>query len=113
MWAGADAVHFGLDTGLTARVRATSFAADDLPATLDYLHERDVRGYLTLNTLVFDEELAQAEALLRAAASADVDALIAQDTGLVELSRAAAPALPVHGSAQMSVTDAVGVEMTA
>ena len=55
VWAGADAVYFGLDSGLNARVRATSFAVDTLSATMDYLHERGVRGYLTLNTLVFDE----------------------------------------------------------
>ena len=113
VWAGADAVYFGLDTGLNARVRATSFRVDELQATLDYLHERGVRGYLTLNTLVFDEELARAEALVRTAASAGADALIVQDIGLLELARAVAPALPVHGSTQMSVTDAAGVELAA
>ena len=113
VWAGADAVYFGLDSGLNARVRATSFAIDDLPATMDYLHERGVRGYLTLNTLVFDEELAAAEDLVRAAAVAGVDALIVQDIGLVRLARAVAPSLPVHGSTQMSITDAAGVAFAA
>ena len=109
VWAGADAVYFGLDSGLNARVRAASFAADRLPATMDYLHERGVRGYLTLNTLVFDEELARAETLIRAAAEAGVDALIVQDLGLLRLARSVAPALPVHASTQMSITDAAGV----
>ena len=39
VWAGADAVYFGLDSGLNARVRATSFAVDTLAATMDYLSE--------------------------------------------------------------------------
>ena len=110
VWAGADAVYFGLDSGLNARVRATSFAVDTLSATMDYLHERGVRGYLTLNTLVFDEELERAEHLVRAAAQAGVDALIVQDIGLTRLARQTAPGLPIHGSTQMSITDVAGVE---
>ena len=113
VWAGADAVYFGLDQGLNARVRATSFQLDALLATMDYLHERGVRGYLTLNTLVFDEELAQAEQLIRAAAVAGVDALIVQDIGLAQLARRVAPKLPIHGSTQMSITDAAGVAFAA
>lgn len=107
--AGADAVYFGLDSGLNARVRATSFAVDSLDATMAYLHERGIRGYLTLNTLVFDEELARAGELIRRAALAGVDALIVQDIGLAELARAVAPALPLHASTQMSITDIGGV----
>ena len=110
VWAGADAVYFGLDSGLNARVRATSFAVDTLSATMDYLHERSVRGYLTLNTLIFDEELERAEHLVRAAAQAGVDALIVQDIGLTRLARQTAPGLPIHGSTQMSITDVAGVE---
>ena len=109
VWAGADAVYFGLDSGLNARVRATSFAADTLAATMDYLHERGVRGYLTLNTLIFDEELARAEQLVRGAAQAGVDALIVQDIGLAHMARKTAPGLPIHGSTQMSITDVAGV----
>ena len=109
VWAGADAVYFGLDAGLNARIRATAFGIGELAATMDYLHERGVRGYLTLNTLVYDEELARAEQLVRSAALAGVDALIVQDIGLVRLARAVAPNLPVHGSTQMSITDAAGV----
>jgi len=109
VWAGADAVYFGLDSGLNARARAVSFRSQDLAETMAFLHERGVRGYLTLNTLVFDEELPRSEELVRSAARAGVDALIVQDIGLVRLARAVAPALPIHGSTQMSITDAAGV----
>lgn len=109
VWAGADAVYFGLDEGLNARVRAASIAAAELEATMGWMHERGVRGYLTLNTLVFDEELARAGELIRLAARAGVDALIVQDIGLLRLAREIAPGLPLHGSTQMSITDAEGV----
>jgi collagenase-like PrtC family protease len=113
VWSGADAVYFGLEDGLNARARATSFRRDELAETMDYLHEHGVRGYLALNTLVFDEELAQAEDLVRSAAIAGVDALIVQDIGLARLARAVAPNLPLHGSTQMSVTDAAGAAFAA
>ena len=112
-WAGADAVYFGLDSGFNARARATGFAAADLPATVDYLHERGVRAYLTLNTLVFDEELAAAEQAIRRAAEAGIDALIVQDIGMLRLAAAVAPGLRLHASTQMSVTDAAGAAFVA
>ena len=55
---GADAVYFGLRTGLNARARAVNFAPEELPELMAFLHLRGVKGYLTLNTLVFTGELA-------------------------------------------------------
>ena len=46
-----------------------------------YLHERGVRGFVTMNVLVFDEELAQAEGLVKSVARSGVDAVIVQDVG--------------------------------
>jgi putative protease len=108
VWAGADAVYFGLDSGLNARARATSFSRSELPTIMDELHTAGVRGYLALNTLVFDEELAKAERVVAEAAEAGVDALIVQDIGLTRLARSVAPHLPLHASTQMSITDAAG-----
>ena len=54
---GADAVYFGLATGFNARARATNFTLDDLPEMMALLHQRGVKGYVTLNTLVFPSEL--------------------------------------------------------
>jgi len=107
---GADAVYFGLQ-GFNARARATNFDAKDLASTLRYLHEHGVRGYVTLNTLVFDEELASVEAAVRACAEAGVDAVIVQDLGVARLVRAIAPELPIHASTQMTCTDASSVEL--
>jgi hypothetical protein len=73
--AGADAVYFGL-RGFNARARAQSFDAAALGETMRLLHDHGVRGYVTLNTLVFDDELGALEDAVRACACAGVDALI-------------------------------------
>jgi len=115
---GADAVYFGLDIGLNARARAANFSAEDLPEVMQYLHERGVKGMVTLNVLVFNTELfgepgvaGESTALkaLRIVASAGVDAIIVQDPGLALACRQLYPDLPVHASTQMSITNAAGV----
>jgi putative protease len=108
--AGADAVYFGL-RAFSARARATNFDAEELAATMRYLHEYGVRGYVTLNTLVFDSELASMEAAIRACATAGADAIIVQDLGVAKLARRVAPDLPMHASTQMTCTDASAVEL--
>src|SRR5262245_56382972 len=78
---GADAVYFGVRT-LNARMRAGNFAEEDLPRIMTRLHERGMKGFLTLNVLVFEGELEEARDLLLAASRAGVDAVIIQDLGL-------------------------------
>lgn len=63
---------------------------------------------MCMNVLTFDSELREAEKLIRTAAMAGVDALIIQDVGIMRLARSIAPALPVHASTQMSITDVEG-----
>ena len=75
---GADAIYFGLDK-FNARMRAQNFTEADLPKLMEFLHRRGVRGYVTLNTLVFENELAEAEKYLRTMIAAGVDAVIVQD----------------------------------
>ena len=106
---GADAIYFGLDR-FNARMRAHNFTEADLPALMAFLHRRGVRGYLTLNTLVFSEELADAQQYLKAAIAAGVDAAIVQDVGLCRLIREISPDFPIHASTQMTVTSSVGVK---
>src|SRR5581483_865859 len=53
---GADAVYFGL-SNFNARARAANFAPEELPAVMRFLHARNVRGFVTLNTLIFSDEL--------------------------------------------------------
>jgi putative protease len=106
--AGADAVYLGLQ-GFNARARATNFDHDALARSMDRLHRHGVRGYVTLNTLVFDAELPSLEAAVIACARAGVDAIIVQDLGVARLARAIAPSLAIHASTQMTCTDAGSV----
>jgi putative protease len=108
---GADAVYFGLDTGFNARARATNFAVDDLPRLMATLHRRGLKGYATLNTLVFSDELARFEEVIVAVAEAGVDAVLVQDVGAARLIRAICPDLPLHASTQMTLTSAESIRL--
>ena len=108
--AGADAVYFGL-AGFNARARAANFDEDALAATFKYLHDNGVRGYVALNTLVFDAELPAVLAAVRACAAAGADAVIVQDLGVARVVRAIAPDMPMHASTQMTCTDAGSIEL--
>jgi len=106
---GADAIYFGLDK-FNARMRAHNFTEADLPKLMEFLHRRGARGYVTLNTLFFENELADAEKYLRVMISAGVDAVIVQDVGICRLIRRLSPDFPIHASTQMTITSAAGTE---
>ena len=106
---GADAIYFGLEK-FNARMRAQNFTGADLPKLMEFLHRRGVRGYVTLNTLIFENELADAEKYLRTMIAAGVDAVIVQDVGICRLIRRLSPDFPIHASTQMTVTSAAGIE---
>ena len=105
--AGADAVYFGLKH-FTARAKV-GFTLDELPDVMHTLHRRGVRA--TFNTLIFDHELSEATRAVAAIAAAGVDAIIVQDVGMARLAKQIAPQLEIHGSTQMSITSAEGVEL--
>ena len=107
---GADAVYFGL-ANFNARHRAANVEAASLDQTIEYLHGRNVRGYVAFNTLVFSDELEQAATCLAEIADSGADAIIVQDLGILRLVQEMVPALPCHGSTQMTLSDARGIEM--
>jgi putative protease len=106
---GADAIYFGLDR-FNARMRANNFTEGDLPKLMEFLHRRGVKGYVTFNTLVFANELAEAEGYLRMLIAAGVDAAIVQDVGICRLIRRLSPDFPIHASTQMTITSLAGME---
>src|SRR3954447_21814700 len=61
---GADAIYFGLEK-FNARMRAHNFTETDLPELMAFLHRRVVKGYVTFNTLVFENELSLARDYIR------------------------------------------------
>ena len=106
---GADAVYFGLER-FNARMRAKNFTQADLPALMEYLHRRGVRGYVTFNVLVFSDEIESAEDYLKGIIASGVDAAIVQDIGICRLIRKLSPDFPIHTSTQMTISSPAGVE---
>ncbi len=103
---GADAVYFGLECGFNARVRATNLHLDELPDVMALLHGRGVKGYVTLNTLVFPGELDWVEQVVVRITDAGADAVLVQDLGLARMIMELSPDLPIHASTQMTLTSA-------
>src|SRR3954447_1380104 len=106
---GADAVYFGL-SNFNARARAHNFTLEELPEVMHFLHARNVKGFVTLNTLIFSDELESVSEFVKAVARAGADAVIVQDLGLVRLIKRIAPALAVHASTQMTLTEPRGID---
>ena len=107
---GADAIYFGLESGFNARARAANFALSDLPELVRYLHLRGVRGYVTLNTLVFSDELSTFAEHVAKIASSGIDAVLVQDLGAAALMRRMCADLELHASTQMTITSAAGLQ---
>ena len=104
---GADAVYMG-GARFGAR-RAAANSVDDVARAAEYAHRYGAKLYAALNTVIFDDELAEAERAARELIAADVDALIVQDMALRQMS------LPVelHASTQagcMTAEDAAFLE---
>lgn len=104
---GADAVYVG-GKSFSARASAHNFDDAELRQAVRCCHQRGVKVYLALNTIIFDDEMAQALELVKDAARADIDAIIVQDLGLASLIRKAVPDLPLHASTQMTVHSPYG-----
>jgi len=99
---GADAVYLsGKDFG--ARKFAANFSNEELLAALDYCHERGVSVYVTVNTLLFNQQFEKLSETIAYYYTIGVDAVIVQDMGVLQFIRSTYPDLDVHCSTQMSV----------
>lgn len=99
--AGADAVYMGLGKH-NARVMAKNFTLSTYINCIHYAHIRGVKVYLTLNTLVSDEEINEALDMLIKLYEVGLDAVILQDIGLADIIHKVMPNLHMHASTQMS-----------
>ena len=105
---GANAVYLG-GKALNARRNASNFSETELAEAVEYCHARNVKVYLTLNTLVSDGEFETAYDAVRCACKVNADALIIQDLGLAATVRRVCPSMPLHASTQMSVQSIEGI----
>ena len=106
---GADAVYFGLQN-FNARRNADNFNGENLKETIRLCHEHSCRVYITVNTLVFDDELEEVYKAVDTAAEAGADALIIQDFAVAAYAKEHYPKLKRFASTQMAVHNSEGVK---
>jgi len=82
--AGADAVYFGVDK-LNMRAKAKNFSVNELSEISKFCKSKKVKTYLTLNTIVFEDELQEAEQIIKSAKKAKIDRIICSDLAVAEL----------------------------
>ena len=103
MMAGADAIYMG-GSRFGARAYADNPEEDRFLEAIDYVHLHGCRLYMTVNTLVKEEELDQLYDFLKPYYERGLDAVIVQDLGVWKFIREHFPDLPIHASTQMTVT---------
>lgn len=109
--AGADAVYIG-GSRFGARAYADNPETDTLLSAIDYVHSKDRRIYLTVNTLLKEGELTkELYPFLEKYYRAGVDAVIVQDVGVLHFLATHFPDLPVHLSTQMTLVSADGAKL--
>lgn len=107
---GADAIYVGVPF-FNARGRTTDFSLEDLKEMIDLCHLYGVRVNLAFNVVIFQNEFPQVIELLEKILPLGPDAFIVQDLGLAQLIRQMAPNQRIHGSTQMTVTNADAMKL--
>ncbi|MDM7933914.1 MAG: U32 family peptidase, partial [Methanothrix sp.] len=110
--AGADAVYIG-GRLFGARMLARNFNDRELEEAIDYAHLHGVKAYVTVNTLVRDEELERVGEYLIRLYGMGADAILVQDLGVAALARRVVPELGLHASTQMTIHSREGAAFAA
>ena len=101
--AGANSVYFGIGALNMRAASAANFGADDMAEIVEYAHSHGVKAYLTVNTIVYEEEIALMRTVLDAARDCGVDAVIISDQAAIEY--ASQIGLEVHISTQLNISN--------
>src|SRR5690242_8397581 len=105
---GADAVYAGLKE-FSARAKAKNFTLVQMERMTAYAHSQGRRIYVTVNTLVKENELPHLVDTLSALEEMRVDGVIIQDLAVARLARRHFPGIPLHASTQMTIHNSLGV----
>ncbi len=109
--AGADAIYFGVE-GLNMRARSSvNFTLDDLREIARICNERGVRTYLTVNTIIYDNEIEKCHSIIDAVAESGITAIIASDIAAITYARSRG--VEVHISTQCNITNIEAVKFYA
>lgn len=109
--AGADAVYFGVGKLNMRAGTRNHFDREDLPDLVSTCHSAKVKAYLTVNTVIYDSEMAELRELLLSARAAGVDAIIAADFAVIQMARELG--LAVHLSTQANISNMAAVRFYA
>lgn len=107
---GADAVYLGA-SNFNARAGADNFNNENLKNAIMYARKRGVDVHLTLNTLLYNDEIKEALEIAKFAYKCGVSAIIVQDIGLANELVKNFPDLPIHASTQMTISNIYGVKL--
>ena len=107
---GANAVYLGVDN-FNARRNADNFTTENLKDAVKYCRLRDVKVFVTLNTLIFDKEIDELYKTVKAIAESSADAVIVQDFATVKAVKEICPEIPLHASTQMAVHNVAGAKL--
>lgn len=107
--AGCDAIYCALPS-FGARAYANNFTWEQMKEVLARCHSLNIKVHVTMNTLLFEQEIEQAYQQAKRLHEMGVDALIVQDLGLIHLLHERLPELVVHASTQLSVTQVEQIE---
>ena len=109
--AGADSVYFGVGALNMRAASAANFTLDDLDQIVKIAHEAGVKAYLTVNTIIYDNEIKQMHAVVDRAAAAKVDAIIAADQSVILYARSRG--VEIHLSTQLNISNSEALEFYA
>ncbi|MBT3416789.1 U32 family peptidase [Candidatus Woesearchaeota archaeon] len=101
--AGADAVYFGIEQINMRSASARNFKQKELSKIMETLHKSNMKGYLTLNTLIYEHELDRVKSILDEVKKSKVDAVIATDAAILQLCNE--KEIEVHVSTQLSISN--------
>jgi putative protease len=104
---GADAIYFGIE-GLNMRANsANNFTIDDLHKIAEYCHENGLKSYLTVNTVIYDNDIETMHKIIQAAKEAKISAIIASDMAAILYARSIG--VEVHISTQVNISNSEAV----
>lgn len=108
--AGCDAVYLG-GNHFGARAFSKNFTDEEIVEAINYCHLYGVRVYVTVNTLIYDDEVDEFLKYIEFIHKNNVDAIIIQDLGMFDLIRKTFPKLEVHASTQMHIHNLEGAKL--
>ena len=109
--AGADSIYFGIEQLNMRAHSASTFTKDDLRRMADECHSRGVKAYLTVNTIIYPEDMDTMRSIIDAAKASGIDAVIAADVAVLQYCRQVGQ--EVHLSTQLNISNAEALKFYA